>query len=177
MPPVSTGLGWPLSTWLRRCAGEVVLHAWVEWLKAQEHLWAAPPTCPEPRAAQAARQDDQGEYGAGAEETAAAAPAAPVHMPCAESARVSAAAACTVHGEPFVERKSTFQVRESAHPPPSGGPVLHTHAGGGLQGTAPARTLLQCQAVRCCVWAAPWVTTRSPGAEGELARDRRTWRR
>ena len=149
-----------------------MLHAWVEWLKAQEHLWAAPPTCPEPPAAQAARQDDQGEHGAGAEATAAATPAAPVHTPSAESARVSAAAACTVHGEPFVERKSTFQVRKSAHSPQSAGPVLCVHAGNSLQGTAPARMPSWRQAVQWrlgCVAGQP--------ADGKLARDRRTWRR
>ena len=86
----------------------------MEWLKDQEHLWKAPNAEPNPEADPESKEQ---EFSHGLE-VAEAAPAAwheAIHKEAAAGLPQTAAAqASIVHGEPFVERKSTFQVPEFA---------------------------------------------------------------
>ncbi len=87
------------------------MHLWVEWLKEQQHLWVSPTTAHgSPPESEAAEREEEHKCSE-AEQDAAAAAAEAAAVACNKMAEENAAiAASIVHGEPFVERKSTFQV-------------------------------------------------------------------
>ena len=86
----------------------------MEWLKDQEHLWKAPSAEPDPEADPERKEQEVSHE----VEIAEAAPAAWYEASHKEAAarfpQAAAAQASIVHGEPFVERKSAFQVPEVA---------------------------------------------------------------
>lgn len=87
--------------------GEVVLFTWIEGLREQQELWQVPreqPRPPEPPAG--GRADGRDGFQATASATAAAAAAAELSPELAAMAEISGR---IVHGQPFTERKSTFQ--------------------------------------------------------------------
>ena len=88
----------------------MVLHSWVEWLKDQEHLWKAPSA---EREVEAGTEGEEQQVSHRLEAEGAAPPAWPGALDgeaAAEVAPTAALQASIVHGEPFVERKSAFQV-------------------------------------------------------------------
>ena len=88
----------------------MVLHSWVEWLKEQQHLWVSPTTAHgSPRESEAAEREEEHKCSE-AEQNAAAAAAEAGAVANKMVEKSAAIAASIVHGEPFVERKSTFQV-------------------------------------------------------------------
>ena len=92
-----------------------MLHLWVEWLKDQEHLWKAPNAEPSPEAGAESEEQKVSPELEEISEAASAAWTGALHgEAAAELPHTAAVQASIVHGEPFVERKSAFQVPKVA---------------------------------------------------------------
>ncbi|GIL71207.1 hypothetical protein Vretifemale_1804 [Volvox reticuliferus] len=126
--------------------GDVVLYIWVEWLREQEILWAVP-SAPSQQWLNSRQQqqqlEEEGAEGEGATHGSSrrAATVKGAQEPAREAEAMELLRAMRVtSGEPYVEKKSTFQVRRGLNPKPAsrlGTPVC-CRGDVGMRGGSPA---------------------------------------